>query len=178
MPGSLSACSRVVPLALALALGGCAMFGRAGETDGLRGVVTLDRRATPPAVLLADPKQGMWRLEGRPADDLRELDRALVEVQGAADPARPRGSREPGRFVVRAYRLVEVGGRPARVGTLAWEGSALVLVEIERDDQRVALAGPALPRLPALMGKAIWVAGEPRQGVFVVERYGVLRQRP
>lgn len=168
----------VLALGLTLPLAGCAAFGRAGVTGTLRGTVTLDRQARSTAVLLADQERGTWRLEGPPTDDLRELDRAVVEVQGIADPADPRKGRGPGRFVVRSYRLVEVGGRPALVGTLAWEGSALMLVELERDDRRVALAGPVLPRLPALMGKAIWIAGESRQGVFVVERYGVLRQAP
>lgn len=182
MPRQFSVLSLAVPLVLALGLtlplAGCAAFGRAGATDSLRGTVTLDRQARPAAVLVTDSERGTWRLEGPLTDDLRELDRALVEVRGAGDLASPRGDREPGRFVVRSYRLVEVGGRPALAGMLAWEGSALMLVELERDDQRVALAGPVLPQLPALMGKAIWIAGESRQGVFVVERYGVLRQAP
>lgn len=164
-------------LAALLAAGGCAGIQRAGVVDTLRGTVSLDRQATPPAVLLVVPERGTWRLEGAPAADLRELDRALVEVTGVADPADPRANRGPARFEVKAYHLLEVGGRPALVGTLAWEGSDLMLVQLERAD-RVPLAGPAASRLPALMGKAIWVAGEPRQGRFVVERYGVIRHEP
>ncbi len=164
----------VLVLPALLAAGGCAGLQRAGVVDTLRGTVSLDRQAKPPAVLLVVPGRGSWRLEGPLAQDLRELDRALVEVSGTGEPADPSQGRAPARFEVRAYRLVEVGGRPALVGTLAWEGSDLLLVELDRAD-RVPLAGPALSRLPALMGKAIWVAGERRQGRFVVERYGVLR---
>ncbi|HEY8367728.1 MAG TPA: hypothetical protein VIM86_00250, partial [Thermodesulfobacteriota bacterium] len=163
-------------LLAAVVLAGCASFGDAGLISTLRGTVTLDRTSTPAVVYLEDPKEGRWRLEGPMVSDLRELDRAVVEVHGLGDPRLPRGEREPGTFALHAYRLIEVGGRPALVGRLAWEGPDLILVQLDRDDQRVALAGPMLPSLTSLMGKSIWIAGVPRQGVFVVERYGVLRQ--
>jgi hypothetical protein len=162
-------------IGLALAPAGCAGFRQAGAVGRLSGVITLDRSATPVAVYVEDPKEGRWRLEGNGLDDLRELDRARVEVVGLGEPRDPR-QKAPGTFAAHAYRLVEVGGRPALVGRLAWEGADLLLVELDRDDRRVALAGPLVGQLPSLMGKSIWVAGQARQGVFVVERYGVLRQ--
>ncbi len=163
-------------LASALLAAGCASWGDAGLISGLRGTVTLDRTSAPAVVYLDDPKEGRWKLEGSMVSDLRELDRALVEVRGLGDPRLPRRAQEPGTFTLRAYRLVEMGGKPALVGKLAWEGPDLMLVQLDRDDQRVTLAGPMLPSLTDLMGKSIWIAGEPRQGVFVVERYGILRQ--
>jgi hypothetical protein len=160
---------------LALLPAACAGFRKAGMINSLSGVVTLDRGALPPKVYIDDAEQGRWLLEGRPADDLRELDRARVDVLGIGQPRGPR-SKEPGRFTLHAYRLLEVGGKPALVGRLAWEAGDLLLVELDKDDRRVALAGPLVRSLPTVMGQAIWVAGEPRQGSFLVERYGVLRR--
>jgi hypothetical protein len=165
----------LVLLSAGLAPAGCAGFRRAGVIDRLSGVVTVDRSAAPTAVYVEDPGEGRWRLEGKGLDDLRELDRARVEVVGLGEPRDPR-TKAPGTFTMHAYRLVEVGGRPALVGRLAWEGADLLLVELDRDDRRVALSGPLVRQLPSLMGKSIWVAGQARQGVFVVERYGILRQ--
>lgn len=162
-------------VATILTASGCAGWGSAGLIGALRGTVTLDRATTPATVYVEDPKEGRWKVEGASAADLRELDRALVEVRGQGDPRSPT-AKDPGTFTLHAYRLLEVGGKPALVGKLAWEGSDLMLVQLDRDDQRVRLAGPLLRSLPPLMGKSIWVAGEPRQGVFVVERYGILRQ--
>lgn len=162
--------------ALVLVAAGCGTFGDAGMVTTLKGTVTLDRTATPAVVVVEDRTHGPWRLDGASVGDLRELDRALVEVQGLGDPRLPRRGAEPGRFSVHAYRLLEVGGKPALVGRLAWEGPDLMLTQLDRDDQRVVLGGPMVRALDGLMGKAIWIAGEPRQGVFVVERYGVLRQ--
>jgi hypothetical protein len=161
-------------LALPLAAAGCA--ARAGLVAQMQGTITVDRAGVPPDVYLEDSKEGRWRLEGPGVEDLRELDRAVVEVQGLGRPRDPLKPSDPGRFELHAYRLVRVGGKPALVGMLAWEGSDLMLVELDRDDRRVVLGGPMLAQLPSLMGKAIWVAGEPRQGVFVVERYGVVRR--
>lgn len=167
---------RLAIFVLALLAPGCATFGDAGLVTSLRGTVTLDRATRPATVVVEDPKQGRWKVEGGMVGDLRELDRALVEARGLGDPRLPRRKDEPGTFTIHAYRLVEVGGRPALVGRLAWEGPDLMLVQLDRDDQRVALGGPMLPALGGLMGKSIWIAGEPRQGVFVVERYGILRR--
>ncbi len=173
----MSATPRALALAALVVLAaGCATFGDAGLVSTLRGTVTLDRKTTPATVYVEDPKAGRWKLEGGPVDELRGLDRALVEMQGLGDPRLPRRNQAPGTFTLHAYRLIEVGGKPALVGKLAWEGPDLMLVQLDRDDQRVTIAGPLVVALTQLMGKFIWIAGQPRQGRFVVERYGVLRQ--
>ncbi|MGH7444323.1 MAG: hypothetical protein ACREKM_05580 [Longimicrobiales bacterium] len=152
--------ARAAVLAVALVLAGSAC---AAQTP-VRGRVVVSSMGPQPLTTLQVDSGGPLVLEGPLAAELRTLNGASIEVQGARTSTPPNGGIDVERYVI-----LEIAGEAPFVGRLDASGTQLTL----EDGMTLRLEG--LPEPIRTGGAArIWVTGERRGPAIEVRAAGVI----
>ncbi len=146
----------------------------ASAPETLAGTVTVTRSTAGPtvAIIAADAKT-VTDLVGEPAVEVGKLAGTQVEVVGLRDGH---------RFVVQAYRILDLGRglKPSAIGTLilAADGG-LAITDGEGSPIPLSAAPRMRQKLDKQLGGKLWVAGEKLlSGAIKVGVFGVLREPP
>ena len=140
------------------------------STSSLVGKVRV-RGGGPRATAHLVAKTTEVRLQGSMLGELIRLQAAQVEVLG---------ERQKQSFVVKAYRILDVGGgRKPLVGEVAETTQGLALRDGEGEAIPLSLPPRSKARLMAAVGAKIWIYGKRLvSGELKVLRYGVLKDAP
>ena len=142
------------------------------QVDTVTGVVGVTGTGTVQTAVLRPEEGAELGLTGALARELRSLAGGTVQVWGrrAATPVGP-------GLEVLEYRLLEMEGRPPRVGVLEQEGPGEWALRDRETGESLPLLG--MPSSGLGDGLLVWVVGsEDAQGRIIVEFHGVIQVDP
>lgn len=151
----------------------CWLLIGASEPDTLVGTVQVTHGAVDALVSLAvadAPKS--TRIGGDLAPELRALAGTKVEVAGVRDGE---------TFIVRAYRILDLGGgaRPDAIGQLVETATGYAIVDGDGSPIPLSLAPKMQARMQKYLLGKVWVRGSRLlSGEIKVTMFGVLREPP
>lgn len=142
-------------------------------TPGTVGMLRVMGGEGPSQPVLVEDGGDSFLLTGAGVEGLQRLSGGRVEVCGSV--LSEEGPLRGGRIEVRSFRLLEMDGQPAYLGTLTREGRAYALELCSSESVLRLRSVPA--RFEELMGAVIWIAGRSDGGRLEVLSFGTAEER-